>query len=216
MIARLARFAFPTVHHREEAERNGSERVGPSLARQPGFRAIYYGRSADLEAVSISIFDDLESAGAAATAMNAEPLLSGQASEMLPTPTSVEFFTVASSVVRDAVPTAGQLVHLVVADGIDHVGAARWATGSFAPMLERLPGLCQAYFLAATDNDGGVAMTFWDGPTAMADGTAAIVRWQQAEALAGRPPAFRGRETEELSALLLNVAGVTSSMPVVR
>src|SRR5439155_26642164 len=42
MIARVAQFRFPDLQHREEAERNGSVRVGPSLARQPGFQAIYY------------------------------------------------------------------------------------------------------------------------------------------------------------------------------
>ena len=52
MIARIARFRFPSLRHRDEAERNGSERVGPSLAAQPGFQAIYFGRTAELEAFS--------------------------------------------------------------------------------------------------------------------------------------------------------------------
>jgi len=84
MIARVARFRFPSLRHREEAERNGSDRVGPSLASQPGFQAIYYGRIAELQALSISLFDDRETADAAAVTMNAMPLLPGQVAEMLP------------------------------------------------------------------------------------------------------------------------------------
>jgi len=106
MIARIARFRFPSLRHREEAERNGSERVGPSLAAQPGFQAIYFGRIAELEALSISIFESRDANERAAAIMNAQPLLPGQTPEMLPTPVSVDFYAVLTSTVRDRVPAA--------------------------------------------------------------------------------------------------------------
>jgi heme-degrading monooxygenase HmoA len=167
--ARVAQFRFPDLQHREEAERNGSVRVGPSLARQPGFQAIYYGRTGELEAVSISLFEDRESADAAAITMNAQPLLDGQIPEM----------------------------------------------EAFGPMLERLPGLCQAYFLRTPDGATRIALTFWTSAKALAAGGAAVGSWQASEAAAGRPPAFTGTEASILTDLQVAIASVSSTMPVV-
>src|SRR6059058_189190 len=103
MIARVARFSFPSLRHVEEAKRNGQERVAPSLAGQPGFAAVYFGRINELEAFSISIYESRDSAEAAAVRMNAQPLLPGQVSEMLPTPVSVRFYDVAHAIVHESV-----------------------------------------------------------------------------------------------------------------
>src|SRR6266550_3553027 len=137
MIARVAQFRFPDLQHREEAERNGTVRVGPSLARQPGFQAIYYGRTGELEAVSISLFEDRESADTAAITMNTQPLLDGQVPEMLPTPDVVTFYEVVTSVVRDEVPTAGRLGYLTLAPGQVEADADRWGVEACWPILER-------------------------------------------------------------------------------
>jgi heme-degrading monooxygenase HmoA len=215
MIARVAQFRFPDLQHREEAERNGSVRVGPSLARQPGFQAIYYGRTRELEAVSISLFEDRESADAAAITMNTQPLLDGQVPEMLPTPDAVTFYEVVTSVVRDEVPTAGRLGYLTLAPGRVEADADRWGVEAFGPMLERLPGLCQAYFLRTPDSATRIALTFWTSAKALEAGGAAVGSWQAREAAAGRPPAFTGIEASILTDLQVAIAGVSSTMPVV-
>jgi heme-degrading monooxygenase HmoA len=167
------------------------------------------------EAVSISLFEDRESADAAAITMNAQPLLDGQVNEMLPTPDAVTFYEVVTSLVRDEVPTAGRLGYVTLALGQVGYGAARWVTEAFAPMLERQPGLCQAYFLRAPDGAQQIALTFWASPEAMAAGGAAVGSWQARETAAGRSPAFTGTEASVLTALQVAIAGVPSTMPVV-
>jgi heme-degrading monooxygenase HmoA len=140
-----------------------------SCASQPGFQAIYYGRTGELEAVSIRLFEDRESADAAAITMNAQPLLDGQIPEM----------------------------------------------EAFGPMLERLPGLCQAYFLRTPDGATRIALTFWTSAKALAAGGAAVGSWQASEAAAGRPPAFAGTEASILTDLQVAIAGISSTMPAV-
>ncbi|HKW08654.1 MAG TPA: hypothetical protein VJS19_13900 [Candidatus Dormibacteraeota bacterium] len=212
MIARVAHFRFPSLLHRHEAERNGSERVGPSLARKKGFQAIYYGRIAELDAFSISLFDSREAAEAAGTQMNAEPLIEGQQPEMLPTPASVKFHHVESSLVRDLVPTAGSLGHLKVAPAMDEGSVARWKA-AFVAMLEGVPGLCQAFLLKELSSAQWITLTLWTNIESLQNGSAAIRSWQANEASAGRPPAFVGTEPSVLTDLRLAIAGVPSTMP---
>ncbi len=212
MIARIARFRFPSLRHREEAERNGSERVGRSLAAQPGFQAIYFGRVAELEAFSISIFESREANERAAAVMNAQPLLPGQTPEMLPTPESVDFYDVLTATVRDRVPAAGRLGHLTVAPSQESDGADRWGVDVFEPMLVEVPGVCQAYFLRSPESEDRIALTFWDTADAMAAGGSAIGAWQGREAAAGRSPALVGGESFLLSDLRVAIAGVRATM----
>jgi heme-degrading monooxygenase HmoA len=213
MIARVARFRFPSLRHREEAERNGSDRVGPSLARQPGFQAIYYGRIAELEALSISLFDDRETAGAAAMAMNAEPLLPGQVADMLPTPEGVAFYDVANALMRDEVPAAGRMGYLTLAAGWEEAAADRWMLDAFRPLLEGVPGVCQAYFLRSDEGNEWISLTLWASPEAMQSGGAAIGSWHAGQASAGRGPAFVGSDEHTLTDLRVAIAGVPATMP---
>jgi heme-degrading monooxygenase HmoA len=213
MIARVARFRFPSLRHREEAERNGSQRVGRSLAAQPGFQAIYFGRIAELEAFSISIFDSREANERAAAIMNAEPLLPGQTPEMLPTPVSVDIYDVLTSTVRDRVPDAGRLGHLTLASGQEPDAADRWGVDVFGPMLREVPGVCQAYFLRSLDSEDRIALTFWENAEAMAAGGSAIGAWQGREAADGRAPAFVGGDAFLLTNLRVAIAGVPVTMP---
>jgi heme-degrading monooxygenase HmoA len=209
MIARVARFTYPSQQHRDEAERNGSERVGPSLAREPGFQAIYYGRTAELEALSISVFEHREANEAAATVMNAQPLLPGQAAQMLPTPAAVAFYDVLSSMVHDRLPTIGRVGYLTVAPGRADAGEAdTWGVDVFAPMLEGVAGICQAYLLRSPDSGERIALTMWDNPDAMRAGGEAIGSWQAREAAAGRSPALTGANAVSLTDLRVIVAGV--------
>ena len=212
MIARVAHFRFPSLHHRREAERNGSERVAPSLARQKGFQAIYYGRIGELEAYSVSLFDSRETAETAGTRMNAEPLIEGQQPNMLPTPVSVVFHHVEHSLIHDLLPAAGSLGQLKVVPGMDEPSVARW-NRAFAAMLESVPGLCQAFLLKELDSAKWIALTFWTDIESLKDGSAAIRPWQASEASAGRPPAFVGAELSLLTDLRLAIAGVPSTMP---
>ena len=216
MIARVASFTFPTSRHRDEAERNGSERVGPALSRAPGFRGIYYGRTAALEALSISLFESREANEAAAAAMNAQPLLPGQVAQMLPTPGSVTYYDVLSSLVHDSSPAVGRLGYLKVSANTDGAAADRWAVGVFAPMLEGVGGLCQAYLLRPADSDERIALTFWGDTDTMRAGCAAIGSWQAGEAAAGRDPALVGTESVVLTDLRVTVPGVAPSLPVTR
>ena len=213
MIARIASFTFPTIQRRDAAERNGSERVGPALSRAPGFRGIYYGRTTGLDALSISLFESREANEAAAAAMNAQPLLPDQVAEMLPTPTTVAFYDVLSSLVHDSPPAVGRLGSLTVAANSDAAGADRWAVEVFAPMLERVDGLCQAFLLRSADRDERIALTFWNDATGMREGGAAIGAWQAAEAAAGRDPALVGGESVILTDLRMTVAGVAATLP---
>jgi heme-degrading monooxygenase HmoA len=212
MIARVATFRFPTVRHRAEAERNGSERVGPALAAQPGFRAIYYGRTAELEAISISVFDSAELATAAGETMNAQPLLAGQTPELLPTPDSVAFYAVADALVHDRTPKVGRLASLTPAPGSDAAAEDRWRR-VFADRMGRVPGLAQAYLLLSPERGERISLTFWTDSSAMESGGAGIGAWQRAEALAGRPPALVGREARTLSNLRCAIIGVPATMP---
>ena len=216
MIARVATFTFSTGQHRDEAERNGSERVGPALSRAPGFRGIYYGRTTGLDALSISLFDSREANEAAAAAMNAQPLLPDQVAQMLPTPTSVTFYEVLSSLVHDSSPAVGRLGYLKVAANTDAAAADRWAVDVFAPMLERIGGLCQAYLLRSVDRDERIALTFWNDTDAMRAGGAAIGSWQAGEAAAGRDPALVGTESVILTDLRVTVAGVSATLTATR
>lgn len=216
MIARVATFRFPTSQHRDEAERNGSERVGPALSRAPGFRAIYYGRTTGLDALSISLFESREANEAAAAAMNAQPLLPGQVAQMLPTPGSVDFYDVLTSLVHDSSPAVGRLGYLKVAANTDVAAADRWAVDVFAPMLEGVGGLCQAYLLRSADRDERIALTFWNDTEAMHAGGAAIGSWQAGEAAAGRDPALVGTESVILTDLRVTVAGVAATLPATR
>ena len=213
MIARIARFRFPSLRHREEAEHNGSERVGPSLAAQPGFQAIYFGRIAELEAFSISIFESREANERAAAIMNAQPLQPGQTPEMLPTPESVDVYDVVTSTVRDRVPAAGRLGHLRLASAQEPDAADRWGVDVFGPMLKEIPGVCQAYFLRSPDSQDRIALTFWDSADSMATGGSAIGAWQGREAAAGRVPAFVGGDAFLLTDLRFAIAGVPVTMP---
>jgi heme-degrading monooxygenase HmoA len=213
MIARVARFRFPSLRHRDEAERNGSGRVGPSLAGQPGFRAIYFGRKGELEAFSISIFDSREANEQAATIMNAQPLLPGQAPDMLPSPESVAFYDVVTSTVRDRVPAVGRLGYLALAPGQEPDAADRWAVEAFAPMLGEIAGLCQGYFLRSPGSTDRVALTFWDSAEAMRAGGGAIGAWQGRESGAGRAPALADGDDILLTDLRLAIADVESTMP---
>lgn len=212
MIARVARFRLATLEHREEAERNASDRVAPSLARQPGFRAVYFGRFAELEAFSVSLFDDREAAGAAGVAMNAQPLLAGQVPEMLPSPEAVAFFDVVSSVVHDLVPAVGRLGYLALAPDQNEAAADLWVT-SFSEMLEGAHGLCQVFFLRAPDSAQRISLTFWSSLEAMEAGGAAIAAWQAGEASAGRRPAYVAKDSFVLTDLLTAIAGVPATMP---
>ena len=213
MIARVATFTFPTAQHRDEAERNGSERVGPALSRAPGFRGIYYGRTAGLDALSISLFESREANEAAAAVMNAQPLLPDQVAQMLPTPGSVTFYDVLSSLVHDSSPAVGRLGYLKIAATTDFAAADRWAVDVFAPMLEGVDGLCQAYLLRSADRDERIALTFWKDTDAMRAGGAAIGSWQAGEAAAGRDPALVGTESVLLTDLRVTVAGVAATLP---
>ena len=118
MIVRIAHFRFPDEDHRAAAELNGSQRVWPALASQPGAHAIYYGRTGDLEAYSISVWEDHAKGEAAGAFMNSRPLLPEQTPEMLPTPDAVTFYDVVSSLERDPVPAAGRIGHLRRAPGL--------------------------------------------------------------------------------------------------
>jgi heme-degrading monooxygenase HmoA len=213
MIARIARFRFPSVRHREEAERNGSERVGPSLAAQPGFQAIYFGRIAELEAFSISIFESRDANERAAAIMNAEPLQPGQTPEMLPTPESVDFYDVVTSTVRDRVPGAGRLGHLALASAQEPDAADRWGVAVFGPMLKEIPGVCQAYCLRSHDSKDRIALTFWDSEDAVVAGGSAIGAWQGREAAAGRVPPFDAGDAFLLTDLRVAIASVPVTMP---
>ena len=216
MIARVATFTFPTIQHREEAERNGSERVGPALSRAPGFRGIYYGRTTDLDALSISLFESREANEAAAAAMNAQPLLPDQVAQMLPTPGSVTFYDVPSSLVHESSPGVGRLGYLKVAANTDVAAADRWAVAVFAPMLKTVAGLCQAYLLRSADRDERIALTLWNDADAMRAGGAAIGSWQAGEAAAGRDPALVGADSVVLTDLRVTVAGVAATLPATR
>jgi heme-degrading monooxygenase HmoA len=213
MIARVARFSFPSLQHREEAERNGSGRVGPSLAHQPGFQAIYFGRVAELEAFSVSLFDDRAAAEKAAATMNAEPLLPGQVPEMLPTPVSVAVYDVVEAIVHDRVPTVGRLGYLMQAPDADEASARRWAH-SFAAMLGAVPGLCQAYLLSASEGGEQIALTFWTDSDAIESGAGAIGSWHAGQVTAGVRPAVVGTEAELMTDLRLAIANVPATMPV--
>lgn len=213
MIARVARFRFPSLRHRDEAERNGSGRVGPSLARQPGFVAIYFGRIAEFEAFSISMFDDRDTADAAAITMNDQPLLTGQVPEMLPTPEAVTFYEVVASRVHDQLPSVGRLGYLRLAQGQDDDSADRWAR-AFADMLGTVSGLCQAYFLRSPDSDERVSLTFWTTPETLSRSGAAIGSWQAREGAEGRAPAYVGDEGIVLTDLRMAIASVPATMPV--
>jgi heme-degrading monooxygenase HmoA len=214
MIAGVARFTLPSLQHREQAERNGAERVGPALAGEPGFRAIYYGRTDELEALSISLFDSRAANEAAAAVMNARPLLAGQVSENLPTPKSVAFYDVLSSVVRQQLPVVGRFGHLVLSPGLAADAADRWGNDAFTPMLEGIAGLCQAYFLRSTEGDERIALTLWEGVAEMRRGGDAIRDWQAHEAAAGRTPAFTGADAEILTDIRAIVAGVPPTVPM--
>lgn len=214
MIARVARFRFPSLRHRLEAERNGFERVGPSLAQQAGFQAIYFGRIAELEAFSISLFDSIQAAESAAKRMNAEPLLEGQIPEMLPTPESVSFYDVVHAIVHDRVPGAARLGNLTVAPDVDEVNASRWVQ-AFGEMLQGMSDVCQAFLLRSPDSAGLIALTFWTTVEALQAGGAAIGGWQAREAAADRPPAFVGGEAFILTDLRVAIAGVPATMPAV-
>lgn len=216
MIARVATFTFPTSQHRDEAERNGSDRVGPALSRAPGFRGIYYGRTTGLDALSISLFESRDANEAAAATMNAQPLLPDQVAQMLPTPTSVTFYDVVSSLVHDSSPAIGRLGSLKVSANTDAAAADRWGVDVFAPMLEGIDGLCQAYLLRSTDRDERIALTFWKDADAMRAGGAAIGSWQAREAAAGRDPALVGVESVVLTDLRVTVAGVAATLPPTR
>lgn len=211
MIVRVAHFRFPDEEHRAAAQVNGSQRVWPALASQPGAHAIYYGRSAELEGYSISLWEDREKGEAAAAFMNSRPLLPGHTRDMLPTPDAVAFYETVSVLERDAVPTVGRIGHVRVADGLSEA-ADEWARTEFAPMLEGLRGLCQAYLLRPAGdgpNTGGdrVSLTFWETPEAMAAGGHAIGAWHGAEASAGRVAGYVGADAEVLSDLTIGRAG---------
>lgn len=213
MIARVARFRFPSLRHREEAERNGVERVGPSLAAQPGFQAVYFGRYAELEAFSISMFESREANERAGALMNAQPLRPGQSPDMLPTPGSVAFYDVLTSMARDRVPAVGRLGHLTLATGQEPGAANHWAITAFRPMLDEIPGLCQSYFLSSPDSADRIALTFWDSAAAMEEGGVAIGTWQSQQTAAGRAPAFIAGEAFLLTDLRVAIASVPSTMP---
>jgi len=82
-------------------------------------------------------------------------------------------------------------------------------------MLERQPGLCQAYFLRTPDSATRIALTFWTSAKALEAGGAPVGSWQAREIAAGRPPAFTGTEAFVLTDLRAAMAGVSSTMPVV-
>jgi heme-degrading monooxygenase HmoA len=216
MIARVARFRFPSDQHRAEAERNGIGRVGPSLARAPGFHALYYGRTSELEGLSISLFDSREANEAAGAAMNAQPLLAGQVSEMLPTPESVAFLEVLSSVENDTVPLVGRFGHLTLAAGEADDEADRWARESFAPMLSGIAGLCQGYLLRGVGDRERIALTFWEAADAMRRGGESIAAWQEREIGSGRKPAYVGTDASILTDLRVIVAGIAATLPAAR
>ena len=212
MIVRIAHFRFPDEDHQAAAELNGSQRVWPALASQPGAHAIYYGRTGDLEAYSISVWEDHAKGEAAGAFMNSRPLLSGHTPDMLPTPDGVSFYEVVSSLERDPVPAAGRIGHLRRAPGLRVEAADAWGQTQFARMLEGVAGLCQAYLLRPEGNgpeDDGerVSLTFWETVEAMGAGGQAIGAWQAAEASAGRGPAFLGTDAVDLSDLLIGRVG---------
>jgi heme-degrading monooxygenase HmoA len=211
VIVRVAHFRFPDEEHRAAAQVNGSQRVWPALASQPGAHAIYYGRSAELEGYSISLWEDREKGEAAAAFMNSRPLLPGQTPDMLPAPDAVALYEAVSALERDAVPTVGRIGHVRVADGLSDA-ADGWARTEFTPMLEGLGGLCQAYLLRPDGNGpekgvDRVSLTFWETPEAMAAGGRAIGAWHAAEVSAGRVPGYVGTEAEVLSDLTIGRAG---------
>jgi heme-degrading monooxygenase HmoA len=211
VIVRVAHFQFPDEEHRAAAQVNGSQRVWPALASQPGAHAIYYGRSASLEGYSISLWEDRDKGEAAAAFMNSRPLLPGHTPDMLPTPDAVAFYETVSALERACVPTVGRIGYMRVANGLSEA-ADGWARTEFMPMLEGLRGLCQAYLLRpdgnGPDKDGDrVSLTFWETPEAMAAGDRAIAAWQAAEAPAGRAPGSVGTRAEVLSDLTTGRAG---------
>lgn len=213
MIARVAHFTFPSQQHREEAERNGVARVGPSIAGAAGFHALYYGRTGELSALSISLFESREANEAAGAAMNATPLLPGQVSEMLPTPESVEFLDVLSSVVRDQAPAVGRFGRLTLSPGRSEDDGDRWGRETFTPMLDGVAGLCQAYLLRGSHAGERIALTFWESADAMRRGGEAIGAWQAGEIAAGRTPGFTGTDADILTDLRVLIAAVPSTMP---
>ena len=211
MIARVARHRYPNRGLREEAERNRSGRVVPSIIRQPGFRATFYGRNAELEAFSIAMFDSAEAGAAAGAAMDAEPLLPGQTPEMLPTPGSITFCEVRHAIVRDEAPVAGRLDYLTLAAGIDEAGADRWATDVWQPMLETIPGLSQAYLLRSGNSAEWISLLFWSSHEALGPAQAAIGSWRASEVAAGRASAFVLGDTFTLSDAYAVIAAAPST-----
>ena len=216
MIARIARFRFPSDRHREEAERNGMGRVGPSLARAPGFHALYYCRTGELEALSISLFESREANEAAGAAMNAKPLLAGQVSEMLPTPESVAFLDVLTSVENETIPSVGRFGRLTLSANDVDDEADRWAREAFAPMLSGVAGLCQGYLLRGEGDGERIALTFWETADAMRHGGESIAVWQEREIAAGRRPGYVGTDASILTDLRVIVAGIPATMPAAR
>jgi heme-degrading monooxygenase HmoA len=212
MIVRIAHFQFPDEKHRAAAEVNGSQRVWPALASQPGAHAIYYGRSAGLEGYSISVWEDHAKGEAAGAFMNSRPLLPGHSPDMLPTPDAVGFYEVVSALERDRAPAAGRIGYLRVGDRQATEAADEWARTEFAPMLEGVAGLCQAYLLrpeasSKERSEERVSLTFWESPEAMDAGGRAIGAWQAADASEGRAPAYVATEGVRLSDLLIGRIG---------
>lgn len=162
----------------------------------------------------ISLFDSGARAEAAGIAMNAEPLLAGQVSEMLPSPESVAFYDVGHAVVRDAVPAAGRLAHLTLGAGQNEASAERWAQETFGPMVANVPGLSQAYFLRAGDRAEWISLTLWSSAEAMESGGAAIGAWQAGEAAAGRRPPFVAGDAFTLSTLRTLIGAAPSAQSV--
>ena len=211
MIVRVAHFRFPDEEHRAAAQLNGSQRVWPALASQPGAHAIYFGRSAELEGYSISLWEDRETGEAAAAFMNSRPLLPGQTPDMLPTPDAVAFYETVSVLERDAAPSVGRIGHVRVAGSLGEAADA-WARTEFMPMLAGLRGLCQAYLLRPAGSGPGmnpdrVWLTFWETPQAMGAGGRAIGAWHAAEASAGRVRGDAGTDAEVLTDLTIGRVG---------
>ncbi|MEO8571915.1 MAG: hypothetical protein ABI553_09470 [Chloroflexota bacterium] len=212
MIARVARLRYPSQLLRAEAERNRSGRVVPSIIRQPGFRATFYGRIAELEAFSITMFDSAEAAAVASAAIDAEPLLPGQTPEMLPTPESITFCEVRHAIVRDQMPVVGRLDYLTRAAGINAASADQWALEVYVPMLETIRGVSHAYLLRSGNSAEWISLVFWSSQEALGPARASIGSWRASEVAAGRASALVIVDAFTLSDAYAVIAGALSTI----
>jgi hypothetical protein len=94
MIARIGTFAPMPPEVAAESQRNLSERFLPALRAQEGFIAGYWLSGAAGQQLSITLWESEEAMGRGGAQANATPLLPGQDPSKIPSPHTVEVFTV--------------------------------------------------------------------------------------------------------------------------